>query len=140
MKTIYKQAIGVWVLMVFVAIINGALRNEVYGPKMNELLAHQISTVTGIIMFLIVMYVFFSKTSADYTQKDLITIGAMWLVFTIAFEFIFGHYVAGNPWSRLFEDYNILEGRVWSLLLLTTLVGPFFVGRHILKSRKGSSS
>jgi hypothetical protein len=138
MKKIYIQSIGVWVLMVFLAIINGILRNEVYGPKMEELPAHQISTITLIIMFLVVMYIFFSRTTADYTQKDLAAIGVLWLVLTVGFEFIFGHYVAGNPWSRLFHDYNLLEGRVWIFVLLTDAVGPYIVGRHIL-SRKASA-
>ncbi|KYK36604.1 MAG: hypothetical protein HXS46_13775 [Theionarchaea archaeon] len=133
MKTIYKQAIGVWVLLLILAIINGVLRNEVYGPLMEELLAHQISTITAIVLFLVAMYVFFSKTNARYTGTDLIAIGALWLILTVVFEFMFGHYVMGNSWSRLFHDYNILEGRVWSLVLLTTVVGPFFIGKYILK-------
>ena len=133
MKKIYVQAVGIWVLMLILAIINGIMRNGVYGPRIgNELLAHQISTVTIIIMFLSVMYIFFKWTSAEYTKKDLVAIGVLWVVLTIGFEFIFGHYIMGNPWSKLFHDYNILEGRVWSLVLLTTLVGPYFVGKYLL--------
>jgi hypothetical protein len=45
MKEIYLQALGIWVLMVIFAIINGTLRNQVYGPKMAELFAHQLSTL-----------------------------------------------------------------------------------------------
>lgn len=132
MKTIYTQAISMWVLLLVLAIINGMFRG-VYGPSMEELLAHQVSTTTAIVLFLVVMYVFFSRTSARYTGTDLIAIGALWLILTVIFEFMFGHYVMGNSWSRLLYDYNILEGRVWSLVLLTTLVGPFLIGRYILK-------
>jgi hypothetical protein len=53
MKRIYVQAIGVWVVFVLLAIVNGAARELWYGPIVgNELLAHQISTVTGISLFL----------------------------------------------------------------------------------------
>ncbi len=103
MKRIYMQAIGVWVLLLILAIINGILRG-VYGPFMEELLAHQISTITAIVLFLVVMYIFFSKTHARYTGKDLIAIGALWLILTVVFEFMFGHYVMGNSWSRLLHD------------------------------------
>jgi hypothetical protein len=133
MKRIYKQAIGVWILFIILAIVNGAIRTLVYGPVIgDELLAHQISTVTAIIFFLAVMYVFFRWTTAHYDKKDLLVIGVMWLGLTIGFEFIFGHYIMGHPWSRLLADYNICEGRVWGLVLLTVVVGPFFVGNYLV--------
>lgn len=133
MKKIYKQAMGLWILFIILAIVNGAIRNVVYGPVIgDELLAHQISTVTAIIFFLTVMYVFFRWTPAHYDEKDLLVIGGMWLGLTIVFEFIFGHYVMGHPWSRLLADYNIREGRVWGLVLLTVVVGPFFVGKYLV--------
>ena len=46
---------------------------------------------------------------------------------TMLFEFGFGHYVAKTPWKKLFHDYNLLKGRVWSLFLLTDLVSPLLV-------------
>ena len=95
------------------------------------LTAHQISTVTAIVLSH--NDVFLKWTSAEYTGKDLLVIGGMWLGMTTFFEFIFGHYVMGNSWSRLFHDYNILEGRVWSLVLLTVLVGPYLVGKYLLR-------
>ncbi|MDX1489006.1 MAG: hypothetical protein R3268_12435, partial [Acidiferrobacterales bacterium] len=50
-----------------------------------------------------------------------------WLVLTVAFEFGFGHYIAGHSWERLFADYNIMQGRVWSLFLVWMLILPFVV-------------
>ena len=50
--------------------------------------------------------------------------GCGWLLFTVAFEFGFGHYVAGHSWQRLLGDYNIFDGRVWSLFLLWLLLMP----------------
>lgn len=53
-----------------------------------------------------------------------IAIGTMWLTLTVAFEFLFGHYVMKNPWSRLLYDYNILEGRIWILVLIWIAIAP----------------
>jgi hypothetical protein len=134
LKRIYMQAIGFWFVLMVLGIVNGIMRNDVYGPAIgNELLSHQISTVTGIALFLAGMYVWLKWTNARYSKKDLLVIGVMWLGMTITFEFIFGHYIAGHPWSKLLADYNILEGRVWGLVLLTIIVGPYFVGKYILK-------
>ena len=40
----------VWFVLVIVAIINGAIRNEVYKDALGDLRAHQLSTLTGIIL------------------------------------------------------------------------------------------
>lgn len=134
LKGIYKQAIGFWFVLMVFGIVNGVVRNYVCGPAIgNELLSHQISTFTGIILFLTGMYVWLKYTNAHYLKKDLLIIGIMWLGITIAFEFIFGHYIVGHTWSKLLADYNILEGRIWSLILLTILVGPYFIGKRLTK-------
>jgi hypothetical protein len=37
-----------WIPMVFIAIMNGALRDLGYGKNLSELRAHQVSTVSAI--------------------------------------------------------------------------------------------
>jgi len=43
---------------------------------------------------------------------------------TVAFEFLFGHYVMGHSWHRLLQDYDLHQGRVWVLVLAWTAFGP----------------
>ena len=43
----------------------------------------------------------------------------------MAFEFSFGHFVAGHSWSRLFQDYNLFAGRLWVLVLLWLTLAPY---------------
>jgi len=80
-------------------------------------------------------YLFISSLKTDYTKTDLLLIGAFWLVSTILFEFIFGHYVMGHSWNTLFADYNILKGRVWSLVLLTAFIAPLLIGSILQKQK-----
>jgi hypothetical protein len=47
----------------------------------------------------------------------------------VLFEFGFGHYIAGHPWEKLVADYDVLEGRVWSLVLLAESLSPWLVYR-----------
>jgi hypothetical protein len=61
-------------------------------------------------------------------KVDLIVVGLLWLVLTVAFEFDFFHSVGGKPWDVLLADYNILRGRLWILVLATVLLGPILVG------------
>jgi hypothetical protein len=40
-----------WFILVVAAILNGAIREAVYKNSLGELHAHQLSTLTGIILF-----------------------------------------------------------------------------------------
>lgn len=133
MKTTHKHILW-WFGFPFVAIINGGFRELTYKKFVGELPAHQISTVTGIIFFGIIFYFFFRKWKID-TAKLAILIGLIWLSLTILFEFGFGHYIMGNPWQKLLHDYNLAEGRVWSLFLIWITIAPFIFYK-ILNDKK----
>jgi apolipoprotein N-acyltransferase len=47
------------------------------------------------------------------------------LLATIAFEFGFGHFVAGHSWSKLLADYNVFNGRLWLLVLVWITIMPY---------------
>jgi len=63
------------------------------------------------------------------TSKQAITVGLIWLGLTVAFEFLFGHYVVGHPWSKLLYDYNVFAGRVWVAVLIWVTVAPYVLYR-----------
>jgi hypothetical protein len=113
-----------WFPIVLLAVLNGTLRDFGYKPFAGDLTAHQISTVT--LILLIAVYLRILRTRWKITSANQAwLIGLMWLGMTIAFEFGFGHYIAGNPWSKLLHDYNIAEGRVWCFILIAVLIGPY---------------
>ena len=115
-----------WLGLAVLGVLNGTLRNYLYAEALGELPAHQVSTVTLILLIGIYTWIF----NIIWRPESIVqafTIGAIWLILTILFEFIFGHFVMGHPWSRLFYDYNILEGRIWSLVLLWTLIAPLVI-------------
>jgi len=115
-----------WLLLAIVAIANGIVRQSTYGKAVSDLAAHQISTVTAILAFAAVVWIanrFWPIESASQAW----TIGFIWLAMTVAFEFGFGHYVAGHSWDRLLMDYNILRGRVWALVLVWVTIMPFVI-------------
>ena len=117
-----------WFPMVAIAIANGALRESWYGQHLSELTAHQISTLTAVVLF--GAYIWFVVQFWSPTSKaQAIAVGLLWLVMTIAFEFLFGHFVAGHTWERLLHDYNLLAGRVWPLVLVWVAVAPYLFFR-----------
>ena len=133
-RKIFLYALGIWFILVVAAILNGAFRESFITSKVGKQVGHVISTVIFICVILVVTYLFLSNLKINYTKTDLLLIGALWLILTILFEFVFGHYVmGGHSWKVLFADYNILKGRVWSFVLLTTFIAPLLIDSILQK-------
>ena len=124
---IFLYAFGVWVIFGILAIINGVIRNKFYAPKIGEYPAHVISTIIAICFVVVGTYLLLRFMRIDYSNIALLLIGGFWVILTVLFEFVFGHYVVGNPWEKLLADYNILKGRLWGLFLLTELISPILI-------------
>lgn len=120
----FIKYIFVWMLLAVVAIINGIIRVSTYGQIMPELAAHQLSTLTAVVASAVVIWLA-NRRWPITTATEAWSIGLCWLLMTMAFEFGFGHYVAGHAWERLLADYNLLRGRVWPLFLGWITVAPF---------------
>ncbi len=113
-----------WLLLVVAAIINGAIREAVYKNSLGDLRAHQVSTFTGIILFGVIIWGL-TRLWPLQSSKQTWIVAFIWLALTIAFEFLFGHFVTGTPWNKLLQDYNIWEGRLWPLILIWVTTAPY---------------
>lgn len=117
-----------WAPMIFIAIANGIFREKFLVGRLRELAAHQAST--GILVILFGIYIWIvTRNWKPESAEQAIFIGLLWLGLTVLFEFLFGHYVAGHSWSKLFQDYNILKGRVWILILVWVTIAPYIFYR-----------
>jgi hypothetical protein len=113
-----------WLPMVLIAISNGAIREGWYGKHVSELQAHQISTVTGVLLFGVYIWVLI-RLWRPVSAGQALTIGLVWLGMTVVFEFLFGHYVAKRSWRDLLHDYSLLAGRVWLVVLVWVTIAPY---------------
>jgi len=113
-----------WAPMVAIAVANGAVREAWYGKRVTELRAHQISTGSAILLLGAYIWIIILLAPPD-SPKEALVVGLIWLILTVGFEFLFGHYVARHAWSRLLQDYNILAGRVWVLVLISIAIAPY---------------
>jgi hypothetical protein len=114
--------------MLLMSVANGACRDFTYGKHMEELAAHQLSTVSSIIVLGLVIFVFI-RLYLPPSSLQALGIGLFWMMLTIAFEFLFFHYVAGHSWSSLLRNYYVHEGRVWVLVLLWIATAPYLAYR-----------
>lgn len=112
-----------WLPMLAIAIANGTLRELGYGRFMKELHAHQLSSLTAILAFYAYTYCFELLVPLHSTDQAL-SAGTVWLLLTLIFEFLFGHFAAGNSWKKLLSDYNIFKGRLWTAVLISIFLAP----------------
>ncbi|CAL2101678.1 conserved membrane protein of unknown function [Tenacibaculum sp. 190130A14a] len=117
-----------WFPMIMIAIINGFFREKFLATYFNNLQAHQLSSISMIVLLGMYIWVVF-KVFFPASAYQAIFIGLVWLLFTVIFEFLFGYYVMGNSWNKLLSDYNILEGKVWVFVLIWIAVAPYIVYR-----------
>lgn len=112
-----------WIPMVLIAMGNGIIRETTYGKSLTELQAHQVSTLTAIILFS--FYIWGLTSLFPLTSSfQAINIGFLWLGLTVIFEFTFGHYIAKHSWKKLLTDYNVFAGRMWVIVLLWIMIAP----------------
>ncbi|HEY7465491.1 MAG TPA: hypothetical protein VIB47_02255 [Dehalococcoidia bacterium] len=119
--------LGAWLVFMVSAIVNGAFRVSVLQMSLSEHLAHLISTAILCVVLFIEINVFLGLVG-DYSDASLLALGVMWTLLTVAFEFGFGHYVAGDSWGTLLENYDVRKGRVWPAVLVVVLITPVLVG------------
>ncbi|OHC91542.1 MAG: hypothetical protein A3J87_05515 [Sideroxydans sp. RIFOXYB12_FULL_59_6] len=117
-----------WLVLLGVAMINGTLRDFTYGKHMSELTAHQLSTVIGILLFALVIRRYVRRWPPA-SAHEAWYIGLFWMVLTVAFEFLFFHYVGGHSWQVLLTNYDMSAGRLWPLILLWVAVAPYLFFR-----------
>ncbi|WP_347158700.1 hypothetical protein [Pontibacter chitinilyticus] len=112
-----------WLPMIVLAFANATLRQLVLVKQFDELRAHQLSTVTLII--LCAAYVWFVfPLLAFHSAREALFVGAIWVVLTVLFEFSLGR-LTKHSWSYLLQDYNLSAGHIWPLFLLCLLLLPY---------------
>ena len=117
------RALLLWALLFVVAFTNGAFRVFVIQPRVGELAGRQLACGTGILLFAAAIWVITRRWPFRSAGQAWQT-GAVWVLMTIAWEFLFGHYVMGQPWGPLAADYEIWNGRLWPLVLAWLAVAP----------------
>ena len=120
--------IAAWLGMMLLAVVNGIARDRLYGPRVGELAAHQFSTAILLIFFGAYFYGL-ERLWPLYARSTAWVIGVAWLIMTLVFETALGRLVARQPWREILADYNLLAGRLWILVPLWVLCGPYVVFR-----------
>ena len=118
----------IWSIIAFLAVLNGLLREAVLSEHMDAELALPVSGIILCLLVLLVTDLLLPWLGQQITRTWFI-IGAAWVCITLLFEFVFGHYVAGKPWHELMQVFNMREGNLFTLVLLTAFIAPYTAAR-----------
>ncbi len=125
---ILLKTAGVWLVMVVLAILNAGIRENVLTPAIGETISLPVSGITLSALIFAAAYVampFFGPQE----QKTYVMVGCMWAAFTVAFEFLFGHYVMGREWHDIMQVLNIGKGDLFLVALLVTVMSPWLAAK-----------
>ena len=120
------RALAVWLGILVLASLNGALRDLLMMPRLGDTVARAISTVLLCILVLLVTWLTLDWIGPR-SRADALAIGGVWVACTLAFEFLAGHYLFRKPWAELLADYDLRRGRIWIAVLVVTFVAPSWV-------------
>ena len=126
-----KYAFRFWVLDSILAMINYLIfANMIYEPILGSLPAHRIAMATRIGIIFILSFILLRKVG-KYESRDLLHLGAYWLSLELILEWG-GSLIIGRTVDDILIGWNILAGYIWILVLLTYLLGPYIVGKHVI--------
>jgi len=117
-----------WLSGAGIGVANGAVRRATYSRRMSELRAHQVATATLLLGIGLRFHQLQRRHPIRRTPTAL-CVGATWAALTVGFEFGMGRLVTKKSWEELFVEYDVRQGRVWSLVPVWMLVGPEVVRR-----------
>jgi hypothetical protein len=123
-----------------IAFLNGVLHRS-YERRLGELRSHQVSSL----LLLVLLFPCVIRTERRHhvsSLPDALQIGLMWSSASVAFEFLFGHYVNKDSWSELLHAYDVLDGRLWLLDVLGIAAAPaaaraWRIRRHLYSGAVG---
>ena len=121
------RALVVWLLMMAIETIHGVLRNRFLVPIIGDVGSRQIGVLIGSVLILGVAIITIGWIHPD-SERSLLTIGVLWLVLTLAFEFGLGRAL-GRPWDNLLADYDLSRGGLLSIGMVVLALSPWIAAK-----------
>lgn len=126
-KKLLAKSMLVWLGILPLAILNGALRDYALAPLISENVAMPISGILLSIMIFFLAFIFLPLLGKG-TTKTYIVMGVIWTVATVILEFIIG-FITQVPMTKMLNAYNFLTGNLWSLVLIIVIFTPLIVAK-----------
>jgi hypothetical protein len=122
------KSIAVWLLFILVESLNGTIRTLWLVPSLGDPLAHQLSFFTGMLIVLAIALLFIRWIGARRVPQ-LLSIGGVWMVLTLAFEVFLGRVILNYSWGQITADYDVRQGGLMAFGLLWVAIAPLIAAK-----------
>lgn len=122
------KTVATWFVILIVAITNAAIREKLLAPAFGVGIALPVSGLLLTVFIFLIAYASVPLFEAK-ENKMYMAIGAVWFSLTLAFEFVFGHFVAGKPWHEILRVFDVSKGDLFVVALCATLVAPWLTAK-----------
>ena len=131
----FRRAIALWFLLIAGTLLLGAFRSALTKQSLDPKFVLQLADLAGAALVLIATFYLVEKLETRST-RDLLLVGAIWVVLTVLTEVLFHRFVMHDTWGNIFLDYDLLSGRLWLVVLAALFLGPFLMTRlHGIEDR-----
>ncbi len=124
----WGRSLAVWLLIIFAESVHGVLRTLYLAPILGDFRARQISVFTASLIIFAITYATI-RWIAPARRAHLWTIGVIWVLLTVAFEFTLGRFILELDWARLFSDYDLRHGGLMGFGLLAMGLTPLVAAK-----------
>lgn len=125
-KNIIAKSMLIWLGIIPLAILNGGLREAVLIPLLGSI-ALPISGILLSALSFLLTYIFIPRLGKN-KQSAYIKIGFVWILATIAFEFVLG-FATGESLENMLAVYNILSGNLWPFVVVFIGLTPWLTAK-----------
>ena len=122
-----KKSLFIWLAIIPLAILNGALREEVINPLTGVKYGLPLSGVSLCCIIFTLCWFCIPRIGRG-TAKTYWIIGLWWMILTVFFETGFG-LLMGNTFAELVKAYDITTGNLWLLCVLFTGTTPRLIAK-----------
>lgn len=129
----FGLATAIWFGAGLAIVANGFIGEFCIKDIIGDYGNHVYKTLIGLVVAFCMGLIYAKQVKGEGWQKSCWTAGIYWFILTLIFEFVAGHYLFGNSWEALFNDYRFWKGRLWTLFLLAAVFSPYLVGKYLNK-------
>lgn len=122
------KAVALWGVFLVLAFLNAMLREKLISPLLGQTSALPLSGV-ALSLFIFLTTLAFIPTFGVKSSNPCWALGGFWVLLTLAFEYLFGHYGMGKSWSEILPIFNVAQGNLMVLVLFTAFISPYLAWR-----------
>ena len=128
MPKVVIKSLAVWLLIFVAAVLNGVIRDKLLTPLIGSSVSLPLSGIILSVLVLVITYLcvqFFGEVKIE----TYFFIGLFWVLLTLIFEYLFGHYIVGKPWQEINQVFNIFKGDLFIIVLIVSAVSPWLTAK-----------